>query len=249
MRRSDGKISSSYDIYEALSPHYREYSESRGAYLEAVDRILIRDMPRGATSLLDVGAGDGVRASRIARAREISTWVLAEPCEAMVLRCREKGASEVWPVAAEQLPEAGGSFDVITCLWNVLGHLPNHDARVRALTRMRGLMAKNGVIFFDVNNRYNARSYGWLTTLGRIVYDRIHPSESNGDVSFEWHVDGKRISSRGHLFTPGEADRLIRGAGLAIVQRYVVDYRNGERRRTVFEGQLLYEVRQEAVRE
>lgn len=229
-------------MYDALAPHYREHSNKKAAYLEAVERIVIQRIPPGARSLLDVGAGDGVRAVRIAQARQISTLVLAEPCEAMIALCRQQPATEVWPVAAEALPETSQRFDVITCLWNVLGHVSDHAARVTALQNMRRLLAENGVIFFDVNNRYNARSYGWLEIVRRIFQDLLNPSEAHGDASFDWHIDGKTIRAMGHVFKPGEVANLVCEAELKVNRRYVVDYQTGQQLRFVFGGQLLCEV-------
>ena len=229
-------------MYDTLALHYREYSDSKAAYLEAIDRLVIGRMPPGTKSLLDVGAGDGVRAVRIAQARQITTVVLAEPSEVMVVKCREQQVTDIWPVSAENLPDTGQRFETITCLWNVLGHIPHHAERVKSLQNMRRLLAPEGIIFFDVNNRYNARAYGWVQTLGRMLYDFIRPSETNGDVSFDWHVDGKVIPSMGHLFTPGEVARLLREAELQLRHRYVINYRTGQQGRFVFDGQLVYEV-------
>lgn len=234
----------SYDEsdYDRLAPYYRAYSETRTAYLSAVEAIVIRDMPIDARSMLDVGSGDGVRAARIARARGLTTLVLCEPSTAMLAAGQIPEATDVWPVAAENLPEGGPTFDVVTCLWNVLGHVPDHAARVIALRRMASLLATNGSIFLDVNNRYNARTYGWTPTLRRALHDVLSPSKANGDVSMTWSVGGATIPARTHIFTPREIDGLLREAGLRIKRRYVVDYDTGERTRFVFEGQLVYEL-------
>ena len=48
-----------------LAPHYRDYSASKAPYLDAIDKIIVDRIPAGARSLLDVGAGDGVRAVKI----------------------------------------------------------------------------------------------------------------------------------------------------------------------------------------
>src|SRR5262249_5539569 len=87
---------------------------------------------------------------------------------------------------------------------------------------------------------YNARAYGATKTLGRIVFDRAFPSERNGDVSFEWRVGETPIRVAGHVFTPAEMTSLFRDAGLRVVERFVVDYQTGDRRRFACEGQLLY---------
>jgi hypothetical protein len=60
-------LSGNTDIYDALAPHYREYAGGKSAYLAAVDRFVLENLPAGADSLLDVGAGDGVRAMALAR--------------------------------------------------------------------------------------------------------------------------------------------------------------------------------------
>lgn len=226
--------------YDFLAPVFRSYSQSRAAYLEAIDRIVDGRMPPGAASMLDVGAGDGVRAWRIAQVRRVPRLVLAEPNGAMAEQCRALPGAEVWDVPAEDLPEGGQQFDVITCLWNVLGHVPNGRARLTALRKMGALLSGRGRIFLDVNNRYNARAYGWAATLGRALYDRVHPSEANGDVSYTWRVGSRAVRSRGHVFTPGEMKRLIREAGLRVDARHVVDYETGRRHRSVLRGQLFY---------
>jgi len=230
------------EAYELLAPHFRGYARSRAAYLDAVDRIVARRIPAHARALLDVGAGDGARATALARACLLSTVVLAEPSPALAARCREQPLAEVWRVRAEELPAPSRRFDVVTCLWNVLGHVPTREARKTALARMRALLAPDGVMFLDVNNRYNARAYGLPRTLARWLFDRVRPCESHGDVVVTWLLGEKTVRLRGHVFTPREAESLFAEAGLAVLRRSVVDYETGERRRFACEGQLLYEL-------
>ena len=161
--------------YDALAVHYRAVSEARAAYLNAVEQILFQRIPKDASSLLDVGAGDGHRAMRLAKARNISNLVLAEPSHEMRRLCRQNTDAEIWPVRAEELPEADSRFSVITCLWNVLGHVEGREKRLTALRRMRVLLDDDGVMFIDLNNRYNAVNYGPLQTFGRMLYDAVAP--------------------------------------------------------------------------
>jgi len=242
MPRSGGKTFGSQPMYDALAPHYRDYSGTKAAYLAAIEQIVVTRVPKGARSMLDVGAADGVRAARIASALKVSTLVLAEPSEAMAALCRQQQASAVWQVGAESLPETDARFDVITCLWNVLGHVADTRTRILALRNMGRLLAPEGLLFFDVNNRYNASSYGWLRVAGRVVLDALIPSEERGDAQFTLAIYGKVIASMGHLFTPAELSQLLRISGLRTRNRYVVDYGTGSLRRMVFGGQLLFEV-------
>lgn len=228
-------------MYDTLAPHYRDYSAGKAPYLDAIDKIIVDRIPVEARSMLDVGAGDGIRAVKISRARQLSELVLAEPSAAMVVLCQQLPVSEVWQVAAQELPETERRFDVITCLWNVLGHVPSAPERLVALQKMRELLKPEGVLFFDVNNRYNALSYGWLQVMGRLFYDLCFPDNTKGDATFHWAIDGETITAMGHVFTPREINCLLCEAGLRVRRRYVVDYRTGQSRRFVFGGQLLYE--------
>jgi len=154
--------------------------------------------------------------------------------------CRKLPSTEVWPLAAQDLPDSTDKFDVITCLWNVLGHLESHKTRQAALRKMSHMLSPNGLIFVDVNNRYNARSYGLLKSGFRFFYDVILPSEANGDVSFIWHVSERSIQASGHVFRPAEIETLLKEAGLRILERFVIDDKTGKLRRFKCEGHLLY---------
>jgi SAM-dependent methyltransferase len=228
------------DVYDILAPHYRQYAAARSAYLAAVDRMVLANAPAAARSLLDVGAGDGVRGMSIARNLGIDHVVLCDASKEMSARCLELAPSEVWHRRAEDIPDSPLRFDVILCLWNVLGHIGSAERRVRALARMRRLLAPGGAVFLDVNNRHNAAAYGKLKVLGRVITDAVHPKECRGDSSFEWHVGGQRIPAMGHLFTAHEVASLIARAGLTVTKRSAVDYVSGATSRWFFRGQLVY---------
>jgi SAM-dependent methyltransferase len=230
------------NAYDRLAPHYRAFASTRAAYLGAVDRFVVSHSPRAAR-MLDVGSGDGVRALGIARAIDAARLVLCEPSEAMAALCRAQPVACIWTCTAQCLPDCDERFDVITCLWNVLGHLPDRAARVAAFTGMRRLLAPGGTIFCDVNNRHNARAYGRARVMLRRLLDRIIPDERRGDSRFEWVVQGERIPAAGHLFTPAEMQRLAREAGLVVEERLAVDYRSGRSSSGAFQGQLVYRLR------
>src|SRR5262245_5071832 len=179
-------LSAAPNVYDLLAPHYRGYSARRETYLRAVDRFVIDHAPRHAGSFLDVGAGDGVRGLALARALGAETIVFCDNSAEMAARCRGLAATEVWACPAEELPQSSRRFDVIVCLWNVLGHVAGSRARIRALRGMRRLLAAGGVIFLDVNNRHNAPAYGWLRVAGRMGLDAIHPDLRRGDAAIEW---------------------------------------------------------------
>ncbi len=241
---SDPSTDPSIDPYDLLADEYRSFCRRRAAYFAAVDTYISERISPDATSLLDVGAGDGHRAVELAAKLGLSHVVLCEPSVAMAARCRELAPDAVWQCRAEELPGPGergdDAFDVITCLWNVLGHVAGRAARVAALGRMRALLARSGAIYMDVNNRHNAAAYGRLRILYRRLVDAAFPDDSRGDAVFDWTIKSRVIRATGHLFTPREIEGIIAASGLAVRERTAIDYQTGARQRSPFRGQLVY---------
>src|SRR4029077_19641207 len=207
--------------YDALARSYGSISGARNRYLTAIERIIITHTP-GSDSLLDIGAGDGVRTVRIAEAAGISCVLALEPSENM--RARWPHSLLGWGCRATQIPATERRFDVILCLWNVLGHLEDRNERISVLARARECLSSNGMMFVDVNHRYNAAEYGWPGTLLRMMHDRLRWSETNGNVIVRWNVDGKPIRCHGHLFTKPEIESIFRETALRITNCWIVNY-------------------------
>jgi 2-polyprenyl-3-methyl-5-hydroxy-6-metoxy-1,4-benzoquinol methylase len=219
--------------YDRIGPVFARIAEKRRAYLDSIDRLVISGIPQGSCSMLDVGAGDGGRARRIAQARDIAELVLVEPSVAM-----QRGPAKT--MRAEELHLLDAGFDAITCLWNVLGHIFPSAARLTVLRQFARLASPQGLIFVDLQNRYNVRHYGAIPTALRFLRDQLRWNETNGDVVVAWDVEGVRCTTKGHVFTHREFRSLAQAAGLKIETRFVVDYGTGERRRWSIEGHLLY---------
>jgi SAM-dependent methyltransferase len=224
--------------YDLVAPSFALLASQRREYLDAVDRLVIAHLPPGAGTLLDVGAGDARRARRIAAAARIDDFLLVEPSEGMR---RAGGPSGAWlDLRAENLHRLDRQFDIILCLWNVVGHVFPRAARLEAMRQFRRLLKANGRAFIDVNHRYNAAQYGVARTAGRWLHDKLHPSERNGDVIATWRLPGAETSVRGHVFTGREFAGLAREAELRVERRFVVDYKTGRERRLAIQGNLLY---------
>jgi SAM-dependent methyltransferase len=243
--------------YDRVAPFYREMARPRQRYLERIEQLVIARVPRGSRSLLDVGAGDGARTFIIAQAAGLDDVVLLEPSCGMVRNWQ--GAAEVWAIRAEELgsdqspsdPLAAGHyagasapnlgrFDVITCLWNVLGHIRPSSKRADVLGELSRMLSSRGLLFVDVNHRYNIRSYGLFRTVGRYLWDHVSPDEANGDVTASWKFGSTHCSTYGHVFTDKEIGKLAAASRLRIKERLAVDYERGAVTRFGFQGSLLY---------
>jgi len=218
--------------YDRIAPGYRELSQRRRAYLDAVDEEILRCLPDGAASLIDVGAGDGRRAMQIAERARIPRVVLVEPSEGM--RGLIPSGSEVWNERMEALPDAGQTFDVVLCLWNVLGHVASRELRVAALRNLGRVCSAGGLIFLDVINRYNVVECGIGVALQRFL------SFHDGEVPVKWRTDAGEVETKGHVFTAGEMAGLFRESGLSVAERIVLNYRTGSHQRLLASGNPLY---------
>jgi 2-polyprenyl-3-methyl-5-hydroxy-6-metoxy-1,4-benzoquinol methylase len=177
---------------------------------------------------------------RIAQAADLRRVVLSEPSTGMRAQCPP--GIEIWPYSASEIPDHGLHFDVITCLWNVLGHLEGPQQRAFALAQFRRMLAPQGMVFLDVTHRYNAESYGWNMTLFRMVGDFFLRSEKRGDVPVSWKAGKQIIRTTGHVFTHHEIKRLVSSAGLKILRRWIVSYETGRESKLPFRGHLLYQL-------
>jgi SAM-dependent methyltransferase len=236
-----GELLDPVDAYDRVAPVYAHLAKQREPYLDAIDRLVIDEIPRGSRSLLDVGAGNGDRAVRLASAAGLKDVILLEPSGMMRSHCPAQ--ANIWAMRAEDLQGQPGSFDAITCLWNVLGHILPSGTRVAVLRQFARLVSPEGRVFIDVNHRYNARHYGTLATLMRFLRDRLLPGDANGDVRVTWNIEGQPVSTAGHVFTHREFSALCRAGGLRIERRFVVDYASGRLRRRSHQGNLLYVLR------
>lgn len=229
-----------YNAYDRFAPFYRDYSVKKANYLNTIDNLVLKNIPHDATKLLDVGAGDGKRAMNIAKKSGITNIILSEPSHEMAKKCHELKPTAVWQTSAEKLPGKNYSFDVILCLWNVLGHIEKKENRMIAVSKMRDLLNNNGILFLDVNNRHNASSYGWIKIFFRILVDFLSPDEKRGDVEINWKIKNQTITAMGHLFTPNEIEEIILKNKLRIIKRIPVDYQTGKIKKSTLYGQLLY---------
>ena len=232
------------EAYTCLAPHYADLSSLRRPYLLSVENTVISRIPAGSSSLLDIGAGDGSRALRIAGKCGIANIVLVEP--SLEMAAPAAGLAKVLNVRAEELSDTSTKFDVITCLWNVLGHICGVERRARTMKTMGRLLTPEGRCFVDLNNRCNLRSYGLFPTVARFIRDSISYKSENADVTARWTFGDKTISTYGHVFTDREIRQMVHESGLEIEERIVVDYDSGKIRRFVFMGNLLYVLRRKS---
>jgi SAM-dependent methyltransferase len=228
------------EAYDALGEKYAEIAARRRLYLDAIDELVVERAQRHAASLLDVGAGDGRRALKIAGRIGIERLVLLEPSSGM--RKVIPRANEVWAERLEEV-ERPDTFDIILCLWNVLGHLGAEADCARGLQKVHQLCCRKGVVFLDVVNRHNVEACGVGVVMRRMIRDLVSPAWSNGEVDVTWRVGHDEIRTRGHVFRDKEMRQLFACTGFEVAERIVLGYGDGEVKRSQLSGNLFYVLR------
>lgn len=233
-------------IYDAFAEKYRAYSETKSAYISAVDTLIAEQLNAGVGTMLDYGAGDGVRGAVLAERLSPEQFFQADISAEMVARCEALGRAEgVFLVSDPKWSDPLPPLDTVVSLWNVLGHLPNTKARRDLLADLHALMAPGARLCIDVNNRHYI-GYGRWTSLGRRMVDALRPDYRRGDTKFTWKIDGVDYPASGHFFTPAEMRDLLETAGFKIEQKVSVDYQTGAVSAALTRGQLFYVARKPA---
>ncbi len=242
MKQTPSKI-----LYNKLSQHYRRYSNKRKPYLETIDKLIINNLSDvKKVDILDVGCGDGVRGTNIFKATNGNSLTMIDNSPKMIKLAKQFSNQKIKVVHLDitnwnTLALKNNRYNVILCLWNVLGHIPTGKLRLQSLLNMKKLLKHNGMIFIDLSNRYNIKYYGKITVLKNIIKDMLTPSSNNGDFSYKLVIDDSiQLKTTSHFFNPFEAEHLFKETKLKIKNKYFVNYQNGNLEKFFWQGHLFY---------
>ncbi len=223
----------SKDIYNKFAPYYKEYSQKKYKYLDAIDDLIIKNSQNGGR-ILDIGCGDGTRSINIFQkikgnelwmidnSREMINLAKKNSKEKIVVINEDISKKEIYPNLLEK------KFTTILCLWNVLGHIDNHQKMIQSLINIKKLLTKDGTFFIDISNRYNIFHYGIKSVTKNIINDRFYYHENNGIFNYKIKVANKEIDSSCYFFNPSEFPRMCNFANLKITKTHYINYKNGK---------------------
>lgn len=229
----------SQKMYDSLAPGYRNYSQSRLLYLNAVDSV-VRQYLTPESSVIDFGSGDGVRVHNIAKNITSKLCLVENSCNMITkIKGQYPRALILNQDFADVNFQTGKKYDIAICLWNVLGHLGNEQRVLTGLTNIRKTVRKNGIVILDINNRHNISQYK-IKAVKNIIKDVFTYKFANGDIKFNISINGQNIPSYVHIFNKHEIEKLIDAAGFEIKSGVYINYANGDIEKSPLFGQLCY---------
>lgn len=230
-------------FYTQFASSYDSYAAKRKGYLSAVNSFIKKEIG-SAEHVVDIGAGDGNRLTEVIRLIGHSVdATLVDNSDGMINALKKAGFPKVIKadIASPEF-HLNEEYDIAFCLWNVLGHIPTDKGRGAALSNIAKLLKKDGYLFLDVNNRYNAAHYGIAAVARNILRDLFRPRAENGDFKLSVDISGHLVETSVHIFSPIEMEKLIRSAGLKVVKRTVINYETGRTVNNTWSGQLVYKL-------
>lgn len=227
----------SENYYDSAAAHYVEMSTGRCEYLRGVDQIVIQNLKDiHAQNLLDIGAGDGRRSKFLANALGIKQVIAVESSLKMAAEAREQlGEKNVLVGDATKLEFPEEYFDGVVSLWNVFGHIPSREGRIAVLNKISKSLKPGGRCIIDVNNRYNARHYGWWAVVRNVFNDAIRKRDGGW---FPLQIGG--VEGKVYIHRPAEFENYLPEANLKVERTHYIGYESGAVRKMPWQGQFVY---------
>lgn len=231
------KKTQSQITYDQLAPFYRQISLERNNYLSSVDNIITPYL-LGNKTLIDLGSGDGIRISQLAKKVNVHEVILIDNSNEMVkLSKKIPKVKVVKSSIVSYLPKK--KFDVVTCLWNVLGHMDQVDDIKKVILNIdANILKKGGMLLLDVNNRYNILAYGLGQVIINIIRDLFGINKRY--VEFYKKMDRRHVKMKVHFFNPYEIENYLKDTTLKITKKYYINYNTGKIESVFWRGQILY---------
>ena len=229
-------VEASNALYSLMSQDYDMISERRHFYLEAVNRLVVKHAPLSVKNFLDIGAGNGNRTKAIQFEIGAERVEMVEPSVGMYSHQHLSQEFHCFHGVLDDY-NPGRRYDLVTVLWNVLGHIIEREKRLKFLKRIHALLSDTGICVLDVNNRHNWRHYG----LWNIAFNALKSVYKANPGLFELPYGHETFPV--YIHSKSEMRSLFRSARMTVLKTYHVDYASGELKRFSGEGQLVFVLR------
>jgi SAM-dependent methyltransferase len=230
-------------LYDQFAPYYDTYAHERSNYIRGINRIIVEFLKGHPVPnvLADFGCGTGARSKVLAKQIKARKTVFIDSSKEMIKICQKRSKNTIQADFSDKgFSRKIKKVSVAVSLWNVFGHIETNRKRRQALANIVSTLDAKGLVFIDVNNRYNALQYGWKNVLKNIALDFGGFRNASGDIAFSISIQGKSIPANVHLFSPRELDRILNALNVKILRKYYVNYQSGGIEHRWYRGQILY---------
>ncbi len=224
--------------YDQLAQEYSGIYAKRANYLNAVDDLIFQVMDGlNVINYLDIGCGDGTRSLKIIERIKPNHAVLIDNSEKMLESAKSLYKGNISFIHGDVLHfRSEMKFDLITCLWNVIGHFPDKQYKIAFFKSVKHLLTDKGVFIFDVNNRYNMAHYGFRSVARNMINDVV---KANDRGSFRLQI-GSDSHTNVYIHHPYELESILHAAGFRMKDKHYINYASGSITRNPLGGQLYY---------
>jgi SAM-dependent methyltransferase len=161
-----------YTKYFGSGAYDRRYPRANHFTLEA-----IRAQIAPTSKILDFGCGSG--RYTIPLASYCKTIVAYDPCPEAINLLNSRSQQNITPTQDLGDVSRAAPYDMVICIFGVLSHIPERQARLNTLRFLRTCLAEDGLLFVSVPNRLRrfykeqlASVLKWRDFSGRIDYRR-----------------------------------------------------------------------------
>ncbi len=239
-----------------LADFYDHKCLDRQVYLDAIDKLVFAHLSRHKNQrfrVLDAGCGTAQRTKKYRAQFANGSVYGCDFCPKVLEIAKSKQIHGLVSAEMAALPFMSQSVDVVLCLFNAFGYLPNRDERQRTLLEFYRILRDDGVLFIDVLNRWHLGEGATFkrrlaTAVWQWLCGALHPGSCRGDLIFVLQANSQRVSGWVHGFARTEMVRLLRKAGFIISRSLVVGYDTGHVKKKCWQGQLFFVARKQSHR-
>ena len=218
---SDSKIVR--DFYNKMLDYDEFWFADRILY-DQIHEVLLKNLPRRANIVLDVGCGTGIQSDLILRR---GFEVVGVDIAGNLLRIaseKTKGKLACVEASGTHLPFVSSSFEMVICFYNVINHIPEYPLALKEIVRV---LSTDGLLFLEIEKTSLIDTF--LEVIDFLLHGRLGYFEEKRNIirhilvrdnhqTITWVEEGMTLSC--WKFCPRKLEQELRQLGMRVVRKY-----------------------------
>ena len=207
--------------YDNLSKTYDQISKKRRKYLDSIDQEIFNFLKSlNINTILDVGIGDGRRSNKYITKLNFSekNFYGIEPSTKMYVESKKNfnEKQNIFNINLESY-QTDHKFDLIMCLWNVIGHVSNLEIFIKKVSE---LSSRKGYFIFDYNNIYNFKEYGLRSFVSNLLFGLFKDK-------FEFRVVSNNDDTSVNYYKSSYLLKILSFNNFKVIDKIYINYQDG----------------------